>query len=41
MNADYQHKVHKPRPNAPLFESTWLALFLLLRHQWLQYRDQQ
>jgi len=40
MNVDYQHKEQKPKPDAPLFESTWLALFFLLRREWLQYRNQ-
>jgi hypothetical protein len=40
MNADYQKKMQKPKPRAPLFESTWLALFLILRHEWLQHRNQ-
>jgi len=40
MNANPEHKVRKPKPRAPLFESTWLALFLLLRHEWLQLRNQ-
>jgi hypothetical protein len=40
MNADYQRKVRKPKPAPPLFESIWLALFFVLRHEWLQYRNQ-
>jgi hypothetical protein len=39
MSTDCQHKVHKPNPNPPLFESIWLALFFVLRHEWLQYRN--
>jgi len=40
MNADYQRKIRKPESRAPLFESTWLALFLALRQEWLKSRTQ-
>jgi len=40
MNADHKHKVRKPKPNPPLFGSIWLALFFVLRHEWLHYRNQ-
>jgi hypothetical protein len=39
MTTENQRKVSKPRPRAPLFESVWLALFLVLRQEWLQLRN--
>jgi hypothetical protein len=41
MNADNPVKELKPKPAAPLFESTWVALFLVLKQEWLQYRNQE
>jgi len=41
MNANNPLKERKPKPAAPLFESTWLALFLVLRQEWLAYRNQE
>jgi len=36
MNAEQKIKQRTQKPRAPLFNSPWLALFLILRHEWLQ-----
>lgn len=40
MNADYQTKALPKKIRAPLFESPWVALFLVLKNEWLIYRNQ-
>ena len=41
MNSNYQTAVlEKPR-EAPLFASPWMALFLLLRREWTNPRNEK
>jgi len=38
MNRDDRGKARQNTMRAPIFESMWLALFLLLRHEWMLLR---
>ena len=38
MDTDYQVKKKRIEERAPLFESIWLALFFMLRQEYLQAR---
>jgi hypothetical protein len=38
MNAERPIKKHKRKSRVPMYQSTWVALFLLLRHEWLSLR---
>ena len=38
MNAEQKNRKHKHKPRVPLYKSPWLALFLVLRHEWLSLR---
>jgi len=38
MNTNYQDNKRKRKSRTPLFNSPWLALFLVVWHEWLQPR---
>ncbi|MFC1696664.1 hypothetical protein ACFL1C_11215 [Pseudomonadota bacterium] len=38
MKTSYQDKIQNTKPRTPMFESTWVALFLLLREELMQPR---
>jgi hypothetical protein len=38
MNAEKPIKKHRRKPAIPMYKSPWVALFLLLRHEWLSLR---
>jgi len=39
MNTNYQVEMQESKPRVPLFASTWVALFFVLRHEFSQSRS--
>ena len=38
MNAEQKIKQHKYKHRAPWYGSAWVALYLILRQEWQQFR---